>query len=181
MILERVLSSGYKMKILERREYKEFYHYVDRDRSNSENWVPFVSNTKSEADAENYIIKFLEMLKNGEGYFWGLWDGNTIIGLVLIKDIDKNLSTAEIGYMIDKKYEGKKIVKETCDVMIDFIFNELQLDKIRICCDEENMKSRKFPERYGFKHEGTIRKDIKINGRIGNTMYWGLLKEEYRK
>lgn len=179
MILEIELQTGHVMKILEKRESKSLFEYVDRDRKHCEKWIPFISKTNSEEDAENYILKFLDVFKNGVGYFWGIWEKNEIIGFVLIKDIDVNTSSAEIGYMIDANHEGKGIIKLACDIMIKFIFDDLKLNKIRICCDEENIRSRKFPEKYGFKHEGTIRNDIRINGRLSNSMYWGLLKDEY--
>ncbi len=181
MLLEKDIGNGIIMKILEKREAKEFYEYVDRNRTQSQKWVPFVSKTKTIADAESYLIKFLEIFKNGEGYFWGLWDKNRIIGFVLIKDIDLVLSVAEIGYMIDKEYEGKGIIKITCDLMIDYVFDVLNLNKIRICCHEENTKSSIFPKKYGFKLEGIIRNDLIINGEKCNIMYWGLLKDERKK
>ena len=180
-MLDMNLENSIRMKILEKRESKEFYEYVDRNRENSQKWVPFVSKTRSVEDAESYIDKFLESFRKGEGYYWGLWDNDKVIGFVLIKDIDSDLGVAEIGYMIDKDYEGKKLIKKSCDVMIDYIFNGLGLHKIRICCHEDNIKSRAFPEKYGFKLEGIIRDDIRINGELCNTMYWGLMKQEYPK
>lgn len=181
MMLELDIGNNIKMKILEKRECQYFFDYIDRDRQNCERWIPFVSRTKTVTDAEAYISKFLEKFKNGEGYFWGLWEHKKIIGLVLIKDINHDLSLAEIGYMIDKEYEGKKIVKKACDLMIDFIFDELKLNKIRICCNDKNNKSMVFPEKYGFKLEGVIRNDVIINNERCNTMYWGLFRDEYKK
>jgi len=180
-MLTNTLSNGIFIKNLEKRDLKAFFEFVEKGRSNFENWIPFVSNTTSLEIAKGKIDTYLELVRDGEAYFWCLWNGDTIIGLVLIKDIDTNARTAEIGYMIDKEHEGKGIIRESCKLMIDFLFNELKMNKIVLCCDEENEKSIGLAKRFGFSLEGLLRENILINKKLRNTMCWALFNENTRQ
>jgi ribosomal-protein-serine acetyltransferase len=180
-MLAHALRPGITMRLLERRHASTFFDFIEEGRSNFEDWIPFVSKTKSVETAEAKIMSFLQALKDGTGYFWGLWDDDKIIGLILIKDIDGGAKTAEIGYMIDKKYEGMGIMRQSCEAMIDFIFEELKLNKIVLCCDDMNERSVAIARRFGFEHEGTLKESMLINDMLRNTMHWGLLKKNYIK
>jgi RimJ/RimL family protein N-acetyltransferase len=173
-VLTLEISPGIDIRNLEKRHAKEFFSFVEKGRAHFENWIPFVSATTSLEIAEKKIDTYLDMVKSGEAYFWCLWKGGEIIGLILIKDIDNKARTAEIGYMIDKDYEGQGLVKRACRLMIDFIFNELKMAKIVLSCDDENERSIGIAKRFGFELEGVLKRSIMINGKIRNTMCWAL-------
>ena len=95
-----------------------------------------------------------------------------------MKNLDWNVPKAELGYYIDRKYEGKGITTKALTRIISFCFNDLQLSKLYIRTHEENISSRKVAERNGFTLEGTIRKDYKTtDGRLVDLMYFGLVRE----
>jgi ribosomal-protein-serine acetyltransferase len=173
-MLKLDIADGIELKALEKRHLNAFFAFVEKGRAHFENWIPFVSSTTSIEIAEKKIDTYLELVKNGEAYFWCIWEKTSIIGLVLIKDIDNKAKTAEVGYMIDEEYEGKGIVKKACKLMIDFLFIELQINKIVLSCDEENEKSVGIAKRFGFELEGILKQNIMINGKIRNTMCWAL-------
>ena len=177
-MLSYEIVPGFYLKMLEKRHADSFFEFIEKGREGFENWVPFVSKTLSKADTEIKIISFLEMYKNGQGYFWGLWNNDSIVGLLLIKDIDNSACSAEIGCMIDKNFEGKGIIRESCRIMINFIFNELNLNKIILCCDENNERSIKIAKYFKFNLEGTLKQSICINGKLRSTMYWALFNSK---
>lgn len=176
-MLSLEIGDGLELIALEKRQVNAFYAFVDRGRAHFENWIPFVSSTTSIEIAEKKTESYLELIKNGEAYFWCIWKGDSIVGLVLIKDIDNKARKAEIGYMIDKEFEGKGIVKKTCQLMIDFIFKELKFNKIVLCCDEENERSIGIAKKFGFELEGILKQDITINGIVRTTMCWALFNK----
>ncbi len=173
------LKDGIVIKIIERRHAPAMLDFVNRSRDFFAPWIPFVSRTHELAEVEALIRRYLDNLAAGTGVFYGLWDGSRMIALVLIKDIDETAKRAEIGYMIDEAYARRGLVTAACRMMIDFLFGELGMNKIVICCDPENGSSRALAERLGFKHEGSLRADAVINGRLRDTAHYGLLREEY--
>ena len=100
-MLEVQLNSTIAMRLIERRDAAALFELVDSGRADFERWIPFVSKTRSQEDAFNYIMRFLDMYKEGKGYVYGLWDGKKMIGNVMIKDIDDLAKTAEIGSLTD--------------------------------------------------------------------------------
>ncbi len=179
MMLESILKDEVTIRIVEKRHSQAMLDLVNRGRAHFERWIPFVSKTKELADIERIVHRYLDKYANGTGAFYGLWEKGLMIGLVLIRDIDETAKWAEIGYMIDEGHEGKGFVKTACSRMIAFLFEELNMQKIVICCDERNASSVGLAKRLGFTVEGILRRDAFINGEYCNTMHLGLLREEY--
>jgi ribosomal-protein-serine acetyltransferase len=172
------LVPGVQIRLLEKRHARKFFAFIEKGRVHFEEWIPFVSKTRSLEQTETKIVTFLEMFKNGTGYFWCLWDKKRIIGLILIKDINEETRSAEIGYMIDKDFEGQGLIRKSCELMIEYLFTDLGVSKISLCCDEHNHRSIKVAQHFRFELEGVLKQDIVINGKARNTMHWALFSNE---
>ena len=125
-MLEVQLNANISMRLIERRHATALFEFVEAGREDLQPWIPFVSKTKTPEDALTYVLRFLDMYKEGKGYVYGLWDGGKMVGLVLIKDIDEAARHAEIGYMIASAYRGKGLAAAACVHLINFIFDNLQ-------------------------------------------------------
>ncbi len=178
-MLETILKGTITMKVAEKRHAAAMFDFVERNRDYFIDVIPFVSRTAKVSQLEELITKYLDKYARGTGVFYGLWDSGSMIGLVLIRDIDEAAQWAEIGYMIDEKYSGKGLVKESCRRLINFLFTELEMQKIVICCTDANEGSKAVAKSLGFTLEGNLRRNSKINGKLRNTAYFGLLREEW--
>jgi ribosomal-protein-serine acetyltransferase len=177
-MLEFSFSETFNIKLMEAQYANKYLEFVQRNRDHLINWVPFISKVKGIDEINDYIEKYLEKSKNGVGALYGLWENEELIGSVVIREMDKEAKWAEIGYMIDEKYQGKGITKRACIKLIDYIFDDLEMGKVEICCDENNIGSSKLAESLGFVLEGTIRNHVMVNKRVGNMRYYGLLRNE---
>jgi ribosomal-protein-serine acetyltransferase len=180
-MLTQEIVPGINLRLLEKRNASKLYDFIEKGRDGFENWIPFVSKTLTIEDTENKVDSFLESYKKGSGYYWCLWENNRVIGMIIVKNIDMYTRSAEIGCMIDKDYEGRGIVRESCRKMIEFLFDELGINKIKLCCDDNNERSIKIAKCFHFEYEGTLKQNIVINERIRNTMFWALFKTNYVK
>jgi ribosomal-protein-serine acetyltransferase len=177
-MLEVRLNPAIAMRLIERRHAAALFELVESGREDFQQWIPFVSKTKTQEDALACTLRFLDMHKEGKGYVYGLWDGRKMIGNVLIKDVDDNAKTAEIGYMVARAYRGQGLALAASRHMIDFIFGELGFQKIALCCDDRNEASIAIARRLGFELEGVIKRCVVINGDLCNTMHWALFRPE---
>ncbi|MBB4825523.1 RimJ/RimL family protein N-acetyltransferase [Sporosarcina luteola] len=130
-------------------------------------------------------IKWIEMCMNKtNGYDQKAiidQDGNHI-GWVDLKNIDKLNKHAELGIAIgDKKYWGKGYGLAAMEEMIDYGFNELQLNKIWLRVEIDNEKAIKSYKRMGYVEEGILRQDRLRNGVFVDRLRMSILKEEYIK
>jgi len=133
--------------------------------------------------AKKFIAKAHKDLKKHEAYALGIELNATtkIIGMVSLMDIDYKNKNAEIGYWLGKKYWGQGLSDEAVELIIQFGFDKLKLEKIWARVSAPNERSSKLLERSGFKCEGRIRKAVFKHKQYFDEFAYGLLKEEYRK
>ena len=62
-----------------------------------------------------------------------------------------------IGYWLGKEYQGKGLITESCRLLINYAFDEYNLNRVEIRCATGNSKSCAIPERIGLTMEGVIR------------------------
>lgn len=131
-------------------------------KSDQEKWF---SNFKNNNDTIRYVIDSKE-----EG----------IIGFTGITDIDwKNGTARDTGIRIKKDFRGKGYATETYTVILNYVFNELRLNRFSSSALEMNKQSLRFLEKSGFIKEGVLRKAIYKNGQYHNIILLGILKEEF--
>lgn len=106
-------------------------------------------------------------------------NGKVIGSIDYVKWSTKNKS-GEIGYILNKKYWNKGIMTEALKAVIKFGFENMDLNRIQIRCDERNIGSYKVMEKNDLKYEGTFRQEEYIKGEFINVKYYSILKDEYK-
>jgi ribosomal-protein-serine acetyltransferase len=178
-MIRSIIRDTVTIAVLEPHHADEFLNFVTNDIDHCVQWIPFASKRKTVDEIRDLIRLFLEKMAVGSGCMYGLWDGSTIIGMILAREIDATANWAEIGYMINQQYEGRGIVRQACDQLIFWLFEERGMQKIEICCNSHNARSIGLATRLGFRHEGTLRRHARINGELCDLACYGLLKEEW--
>jgi len=112
---------------------------------------------------------------------------NKLIGHIYFNKIEpKHLLTYEIGYIFNKKYQGKGYATEAIQYFIQIQFSKLNVHKIVAHCNPKNKKSWQLLERLKFKREGKLRKNIFFNKDRNKKPIWldtyeyGLLKDDIK-
>ena len=100
------------------------------------------------------------------------------LGTISLKNIDFENLKAEYAVVLRKKYHGCGYGKIATDLIVDYAFNELGLNKIYLNVLEENSQAISFYEKYGFIYEGCAYEDIIIDGKKKNLKWYCLLKGE---
>jgi UDP-4-amino-4,6-dideoxy-N-acetyl-beta-L-altrosamine N-acetyltransferase len=101
------------------------------------------------------------------------------IGTVFIKNIDSHSQKAELGIFIgEANCIGKGYGTEAVNLILDFAFNDLNLNKIYLYVFENNIAGIKSYLSAGFKLEGTLREYHKMNEDYLNVLHMGILKRE---
>lgn len=63
--------------------------------------------------------------------------------------------------------------------LIDYCFQDISLNRIEIQTATQNIKCQRIAEKFGFKQEGILRQDEKLNGSFSDSYIFSLLKYEY--
>lgn len=88
-----------------------------------------------------------------------------IIGEIMVFDIKRaNFQSCCLGYKLDQQYVGFGYMSEALTCVIDYLFNELKLNRIWAFYMPENRRSAQLLKRLSFDFGGYIRNFIKIQG-----------------
>lgn len=173
------INDNLSLKILEERDTQALFNIVDNSRDYLNEWLPFVKFTKTSEDTKQFIKSALNQFIENDGFHCGIWYNEQLIGVIGLHYINWLNEKTSIGYYIDQNYENLGIMTKCTKFLIDYCFNEINLNRIEIQTATKNIKSQKIPRKLGFKQEGILREDEKLNGKIVDSYVFSLLKSEY--
>lgn len=154
---------------------------IDKNRALIGEWLIWVDKVKSVEDVEKLIEGYNARREKGEGMNFGIWYQTKLIGYISYAYINTESKKANIAYLLDIDYQGKGIITKSCETLIDYGFNQLNLHRIEISCAEGNSKSRAIPERLGFTKEGVFRESELIRGgKLVDNHFYALLKQDWK-
>ncbi|MPY24270.1 GNAT family N-acetyltransferase [Shewanella psychropiezotolerans] len=103
-------------------------------------------------------------------------DSGEKLGHLGLKITNHEAKIAEIGYMIKQSAQGKGFAAEALDLVKDYGFDVLQLNKLTATCSAHNTGSFKLLEKLGFIREGCLQQNSIINNRYVDDYVYGLCK-----
>ncbi len=130
--------------------------------------------------AEDMINWFNEAFKQKQAIFWGISLKNSpeIIGFCKC-EIEIPKVRADFGYDLNSKYWNKGIITEALSAIMNFTFNELDVNRIEATVSTENIASIKVLKKLGFTQEGILRERSYWRGSYHDMIMLSILKNEY--
>ena len=74
---------------------------------------------------------------------------------------------------------GQGCAKEASKLVVDHLFNNLNINRIELYVVEENISAIKLYESLGFTKEGCKREAVWINGKYKNLLIYSMLFREF--
>ena len=100
------------------------------------------------------------------------------VGLIGLISIDYKNRKAEYYVTIgERDYLGKGIAKKASVLLLEYAFRTLNLERIYLYTEVDNLSAVKLYEKIGFKREGIIKKDILSKGRFVDRYAYGIDKD----
>ena len=123
-----------------------------------EGMLEFIDIPKAETleDARDYIRMINRLIAANESILWGITlqeNAQKIIGTICFWNISIEQNKAEIGYMLHPDFQGKGMMQEAVEKVIDYGFNTLRFNTIEADIHPKNIKSIKLLERNNFTFE----------------------------
>lgn len=96
-----------------------------------------------------------------------------------LTNIDSEIKKAELYIFVNPENQKGGIGTRTTKALCHYGFSELELNKIYLETNEDNIAAQRVYEKCGFVLEGKLRNEyISKDGQIMCRMYYGLLKGE---
>lgn len=106
-------------------------------------------------------------------------DGITV-GLIGLLNIDYKNAKAEYYITIGEEYcKGKGVASKATALLLAYAFKELELNKVYMYTEIDNIPAQKLFEKMGFRKEGYLKEDLIYNNRKVDRLFYGLTAEEY--
>lgn len=113
---------------------------------------------------------------------FGIYVNSSIAGIVRIMSVNRLHSIAKFGmYIGENNLRSKGTGKKVLNLVLNYAFKDLNLNKISLTVLEKNTIAIKLYENEGFKKEGLLRQEFWLNGRYENLVVMGMLREEYER
>ncbi len=136
----------------------------------------FVSSEREKKWIENAIFND----KNNIRLAICLKENNQYIGNVNLVNIEWINRQAEFSIFIGEKKEWRKgYATEATKLMVDFGFNQRNLNRIYLTVLENNKVAIHLYEKMGFKKEGILREALFKDNKYYNLIIMSILKKEY--
>ena len=143
--------------------------------SNPENAYYVFETNKSLQDTKDIIQKIF--IENGLGKY-GIFLNEKLIGTIYFLNLDDRNKSAELSYVLNKKFEGHGYATEAAIKLRDIFFTELEGERLYARHTFDNLKSMNLMARIGMKIEGTLRKSYCFHGRQVDLAIWSMTRDD---
>lgn len=109
-----------------------------------------------------------------------LRDSENLLGTCGLHDIDRHNDIARLGYILfDRSVQGRGIMREALELLVDWGFRELGLHRIEGNVFVTNLVAAKLDLDLGFEIEGRRKMAYKLNGVYHDVYHIALLREKW--
>lgn len=174
------INESLTIRMLKVKEASILFKLTDEHREYLRKWLPWVDHVKTVDDSLKFIEQSFETFANRENLNCGIFYKEQLVGIVSFNVFDWNNHIGEIGYWLSADQQGKGIMTKAVEALIEYGFQQLDLNKIEIYTAHDNIKSQAIPNRLNFKKEGIIREAEWLYNRYVDHVLYGLLKREWK-
>jgi len=145
-------------------------------RLHSQAGVPFAP---VERDYEKWLG---ELTHRGDSYLFMIErsEDHATIGYCTVQNIMWHASLAQVGIEIySPEFQGKGYGTEAMNLLVDFIFLHINVNKVKLGVFGFNERAIKSYEKCGFQVEARLREEMFRHGRYHDIVLMGLLRREW--
>ncbi|MFT5880659.1 MAG: ribosomal-protein-serine acetyltransferase [Moritella sp.] len=137
-------------------------------------WLAWPYICKTEDDFKKFVLGSLHDYADNKSMNCAIEYKGEIVGNISFNTIDVAVKKVEIGYWLASRAQGNGIMTRACQSLIDYAFNQMNMDKVEIAAAVDNAPSRAVCERLGMTLEGVITNAEKVGDRILSHAIYGL-------
>ena len=124
-----------------------------------------VLNTKTLVKTGAYLKSMQEKWLLDQGGQLGVWLEETLVGMIMLKNLDWSVPRCELGYFVGEKFASKGYTTEALNAVVQYCFEELKLVKVYLRVIATNKASLTLAEKCGFEKEGYFKKEYRTGNK----------------
>lgn len=138
---------------------------------------------KSISETEELLADWNEKYNDPARYCWAieLKESSEIVGNISAPTIKERTETVEVTYCLGSCWWGHGIIPEALMAIMEFLFHEVNVNRIEAGFDVNNPNSGKVMEKVGMYKEGIHRQAGRNNQGLFDLGFYAVLREDYVK
>jgi ribosomal-protein-serine acetyltransferase len=166
--------------LAEERHAQVMTDLIVRNQARLARWEPWAEQPATLESTRAYIRSALEDFVRGRqiSTIIAVDGGRRFVGRCGMR-INTFAGSGDIGYWIDRDFEGQGIISRSARALISRCMSELGLTKIDLRTSVENKRSRAVAERLGFTFEGVLPGGLRFKRRSDDVALYGVTAERW--
>jgi ribosomal-protein-serine acetyltransferase len=156
----------------------ELYRLIDENRAHLSSWLPWAADHTREATREFIRLTQRQAAAN-DGFQAALVCDGAIVGVAGFLGVNWPHGSTSIGYWLSERHQGRGLMTGAVRTLVGHAFGEWDLHRVEIRAATGNLRSRRIPERLGFREEGVVREAERIGERYNDLAVYGILAPEW--
>ena len=141
-------------------------------------WLPI---SDSLAAKESYFGERIKKGRSNEPQFAITTLDNTVIGSIGIIHTDFRNSETSVHIFVGADYTGRGYGTEAMRILVDFIFMEMNIQRVGLNVFDYNERAIASYKKVGFVEEGRLRQELFRSGKYHDVVQMAVLKEDFIK
>ncbi|MGM0750633.1 MAG: GNAT family N-acetyltransferase [Bacillota bacterium] len=169
------------IELFQQHHKEELYELIDSNRDHLRQWLLWVDKRRSPQDLEHIIPLWIRNYADNNGFDAGIRYQGKLVGMIGLHYIDWKSKSTSIGYLLSEEAQGKGIITRAVTSLLNYLFIEMDLNRVEIQCAINNKKSIGIPERLGFTKEGISRDGQWLYDHYEDLVTYSLLRRDWAK
>jgi RimJ/RimL family protein N-acetyltransferase len=169
-----------KIRLIEAEDDVQLFELIEKNRKRLLTYFPKTSGAITNVDSARKFTRLkLKQALNREQFYFLVILKNTpkIIGSIVIKNVDWSVPKGELAYFIDGEQEGKGFTSYAVELVKNYAFEDLKMEKLYIKINPENWGSKRVAIKNGFEKEGYLKLEYRTGqGELTDVERYGLLR-----
>ncbi|WP_188196026.1 GNAT family N-acetyltransferase [Nonomuraea sp. SYSU D8015] len=173
-------DDGAELRPLEPWRAGEFLAHIDRAREFIGRHVPLADVVTDLESSRFYLRSYAEKAAADTGRMEGIWTDGKLVGGVVLRTMDVERGTAEVGCWLEPSAVGRGLVTRAVRVLIDWAVEQRGIHRVEWLASSANEASIAVARRLGMTKDGVLRESYPHRGKRHDLEVWSVLAPEWR-
>ena len=160
-------------------DVEELFQAVEESREHVAKWMPWLTPGYGEKEAKQWIEFTIKSREEGTAHEFLIVESSSgeIAGACGLNSVNKLDAFCNLGYWVRKRFLGQGAALQATNLLRDFGFEELGLNRLEIVVAEPNVASRRVAEKSGAVYEGIRQARLRVGEKVYNAHMYALIRE----
>lgn len=175
-----IVDENIKLEITSEKFATYLFDIISNNREHLSEFLPWVEKMKTVEDFRYYLQNCEHLYEEKKEVSFIILLNGKPVGRIGLHHLNLQNKIGSIGYWLDKSVEGKGIITKSCIKLIDYGFQQIDLNRIELKAATRNKRSQAIPEKLNFKKEGVLREAEFVNNEFIDLFLYSMLKSEWK-